>query len=240
MRQINLSFNDEDKNAVKGYNEGKLFNDISLLAEVAFNNNKNNTILTILNKALELEELKININGIELSAKEILLKVNKGTDGVEGKKLSEVITNVKADFRKNFYLLDSKVQRALLIFLDDLRQRYGCSFGNVANISTYINNNGNNALCFYINISGKRGNIDIASYLKNLSYNGFKYRSIENRNNKDTIWLSKKDQFIRNFKYNKHVSERFFIKALSLLDMPTDLDAIELTVQNILNLVGKI
>lgn len=221
--------------------EDKLYNGISVIAETLFNNNKNNTISTILEMALELDELKLKINNRDISVKQVVQSY-KDINHVYGHlTLTNVIKPVKAEFRKNFYLLDLELQNALLELFNDLKTRYECKFGTSANISTYYGEQSN--LCFYINISGHRGQEPVEKYLKFLDNGKYKYKPYEGKkilHPRNTIWISRKDQFTRTLKYNPIISEQFYNKALQILQIDTNFDAVELSATDLLKLVEKI
>ncbi len=140
--------------------------------------------------------------------------------------------NFTADFKSNFSMLDFVVQRQLYSFILFLQTHKNCSFGTQSNLSVYSKDG---YLLFYINITGKRGKGDIKDYLQrvNLETHFLCNSTDEATESIPSVFIGRKDQFLRKVGYDEDLSPLFYNELLEILGLPLSTDVMEVSAADI-------
>lgn len=182
--------------------DSELLLKIDMLSERVFMGNRRKTIEHILEVAFQNDMV---IKGRRISEIMNFEKIN----------FSVLDGNFTSQFKKNFGKLEIELQQKLFKFFKLLQETQNCRFGTQSNISVY---SPEGYIMFYVNITGRRGTEYVKDYIERVKLTGAFLSEARNLSSPLTsVYFARKDQFVRNVKYEPLLSPLLFDKLYTSL-----------------------
>lgn len=211
--------------------------DLLLLAKLYFNNNSKKTVNTILEASFNNNNTLIFNNKL-ISVPE-LKSHSQSCIKWEFEKHLGLNSSIKPEFRTNFYLLSSDIQRTLIELLEKIKDNYGYFYGTVLNLSGYTRPvDGRGFLDFYINISNAVGKSSVHDFLGTLHNYSAKLKCQNSKLPNTTVFISRWEHLKNRF--SQPISGCLYSRMLQILGYPDDTDCFEADLNDLMSILQNI